>query len=297
MNLSVSTFSYEREKKEKADIDQAITEIVEDGFGVEVILEWSADPKLAEPSRWDHLKELLDGAPAISLHTRLGQYNEEALKGEIDMCAYLGGQIVVVHEETIGVDETTTDFSHVRELARYAQQKGVILALENGRLELLRKVIDEVDILSPDGGLGICIDVGHANLRKFGHSVERYLDEFREKLVHLHLADNFGQKDDHLAPGEGTIDWKMVLSKLREFDFKGFCTLEINTWKMVALRLRELDFSGLELELEPWAEVLSKLGELGFSGFGNKVNNHLPRCIARKTRSFLEDLAREVGWE
>jgi len=64
---------------------------------------------------------------------------------------------------------------------------------------------------------------------------------------------------------------------------------------MVALRLRELDFRGLELELEPWAEVLLKLGELGFSGFGNKVNNHLPRCIARRTRSFLEEFGPR-GW-
>jgi sugar phosphate isomerase/epimerase len=297
VNLSVSTFNYERERKEEADIDQAITEIIEDGFGVEISLEWSADPKLAEPSRWDHLKELVDGALAISLHTRLNQYDEDALKGEIDMCAYLDGQVVVIHVDTIGVDETTEDFSHVRELAQYAQQKGVILALENGRLELLRQVIDEVDLLSPDGGLGICIDVGHANLLKYGHSVERYLDEFREKLIHLHLADNFRQKDDHLAPGEGTINWKMVLSKLEEFNFRGFGAFEINTWKMTALRLRELDFKGLALELEPWEEVLSKLGELGFSGFGNEVNNHLPRCIARRTRDFLEDLAQEVGWE
>ena len=291
MNLSVSTFNYERERKEEADIDQAITEIIEDGFGVEISLEWSADPELAEPSRWDHLKELLNGAPAISLHTRLNQYDEDALKGEIDMCAYLSGQIVVIHVDTIGVDESTTDFSHVRELARYAQGKGVTLALENGRLEFLRRAIDEVDMLSTDGGLGICIDVGHANLSKYGYSVGRYLDEFSEKLVHLHLADNFGQKDDHLAPGEGTIDWKMVLSKLCELNFREFGAFEINTWKMTALRLRELDLRGLALELEPWKELLSKLGDLGFSGFGNEVNNHLPRCIARRTRSFLEDLA------
>lgn len=297
MNLSVSTFNYEREKKEKADIDQAITEIIENGFGVEVILEWSADPKIAERSRWDHLKELLNGAPAISLHTRLSQYDEKALKGEIDMCAYLGGRIVVIHTDTIGVDETTTDFSYVRELAQYAQGKDVTLALENGSLEVLRRTIDEVDILSPNGGLGICIDVGHANLRKFGHSVEQYLDEFKGKLVHLHLADNFGQKDDHLAPGEGIIDWKMVISKLQEINFKGFGVFEINTWKMTALRLRELNFRKLALELEPWVEVLSKLGELGFSGFGNEVNNHLPLCIAKRTRSFLEDLAREANWE
>ncbi|RKY66310.1 MAG: hypothetical protein DRP97_08220, partial [Candidatus Latescibacterota bacterium] len=68
MNLSVSTFNYDREKREKADIDQAIGEIIEDGFGVEILLGWSADPKLADTSRWDHLKELVEGAPMISLH-------------------------------------------------------------------------------------------------------------------------------------------------------------------------------------------------------------------------------------
>jgi len=229
VNLSVSTWNYQCELKEEADLDRAVREIMEDGFGVELWLGWLADPGIVERARWDHLKELVEGASAVSLHTRLGQYDEEAMKEEIAMCAHLGGRIVVVHSGTIGAEEGMTDFSHIRELARYAQQKGVIVALENGPLELLRRVTDEVDLLSLDGGLGICIDVGHANLRRYGYSVERYLDEFRERLVHLHLADNFKEKDDHLTPGEGTIHWKSVASKLREFDFKGFGALEINS--------------------------------------------------------------------
>ena len=237
MNLGVSTWNYLCQSmlwhKEKVDPERAISEIIEDGFGVEIWAAWSPVPEITELSRWDHLKPLLARAPAISFHTRLKQYDEKTLKGEIDTCAYVGGQVVVVHSNSLDADETTIDFSHIREVTQYAQGKGVTLALENCLercpLELLRRVIDEVDLLSSDGGLGICIDIGHANISQDGKSVEEFLDEFKEELVHLHLADNFGEKDDHLPPGDGAINWELVISKLHQFDFNGFAAVEINT--------------------------------------------------------------------
>ncbi|WP_321504555.1 sugar phosphate isomerase/epimerase family protein [uncultured Methanoregula sp.] len=58
-------------------------------------------------------------------------------------------------------------------------------------------------------GLGCTLDCGHARLN--GN-----LDEFLEAggFCHVHLHDNGGTVDDHIACGAGTIDFQILLSKL-----------------------------------------------------------------------------------
>ena len=56
-----------------------------------------------------------------------------------------------------------------------------------------------------DAGIGICLDVGHANLNQA-------LDTFlKEKPEHVHLHDNHGVWDEHAACGTGTIDFTRVM--------------------------------------------------------------------------------------
>ena len=55
-------------------------------------------------------------------------------------------------------------------------------------------------------GLGLTLDVGHANLTGT-------LDAFlKEKPDHLHLHDNKGVFDEHAACGTGTVDFSSVLA-------------------------------------------------------------------------------------
>ena len=55
-------------------------------------------------------------------------------------------------------------------------------------------------------GLGLTLDVGHANLT-------RTLDAFlQEKPNHLHLHDNKGIFDEHAACGTGTVDFSKILA-------------------------------------------------------------------------------------
>ena len=46
------------------------------------------------------------------------------------------------------------------------------------------------------------------------------------KILHIH--DNFGTEDYHLAPGIGTIDWKAFAGALRKIGYEGVFSLEIN---------------------------------------------------------------------
>jgi L-ribulose-5-phosphate 3-epimerase UlaE len=50
-----------------------------------------------------------------------------------------------------------------------------------------------------------------------------------DRLLHVHLSDNKGKSDDHLAIGAGTIDWKKELRLLKASGYDDTITLEIFT--------------------------------------------------------------------
>jgi sugar phosphate isomerase/epimerase len=46
--------------------------------------------------------------------------------------------------------------------------------------------------------------------------VEKSFEVMRERIVTAHIHDNHGEKDEHLLPHEGTIDWDAALGALAE---------------------------------------------------------------------------------
>ncbi len=70
----------------------------------------------------------------------------------------------------------------------------------------------------------ITLDFGHANLEK---QIEPFLTEMSNQLVHLHVSDNFGEVDQHLGIGYGTINWRNIVSTLKKNDFKGTVMAEV----------------------------------------------------------------------
>ena len=61
--------------------------------------------------------------------------------------------------------------------------------------------------------VGFCLDVGHQTV--FGRSpVEKWVETLGPYLTQLHLHDNFGDRDDHLALGSGSIDFPKLFSLL-----------------------------------------------------------------------------------
>lgn len=65
--------------------------------------------------------------------------------------------------------------------------------------------------------LGICWDVGHANLinpRQYGDIVA-----FGDRLMAVHIQDNMGSRDDHICPYMGTLDIDAVMHGLKDNGF------------------------------------------------------------------------------
>ena len=47
-----------------------------------------------------------------------------------------------------------------------------------------------------------------------------------DRMVAYHLADNAGDRDSHLAPGHGRVDWATVFRKAAERGYDGTMCIE-----------------------------------------------------------------------
>lgn len=105
-------------------------------------------------------------------------------------------------------------FWSLEQLVLFARQRGVEILLENIPNELstpmnLKQFIESTHIPS----LGICFDTGHAHL---GEGVERSWEILRELVRSTHVHDNQGDKDAHLFPYDGGIDWQKTIRFLHD---------------------------------------------------------------------------------
>ena len=103
--------------------------------------------------------------------------------------------------------------SAIEHLRAFARPLGVSLLLENipNDLSTPEKLKELIRLLRYED-LGVCFDVGHAHLMSSVHQAFGVL-EGRIRSTHIH--DNRRDKDSHLWPGEGTIEWNQTLQSLR----------------------------------------------------------------------------------
>ena len=95
------------------------------------------------------------------------------------------------------------------EIGKVAVEHGVLACLENmiGVKEFLcRFPLEIIGMTEGIEGVGITCDLGHANT---AGQVGPFLEHI-EQFNHLHLHDNHGLSDEHLALGDGSIDWAAI---------------------------------------------------------------------------------------
>jgi len=144
----------------------------------------------------------------------------------------LGGRLVVVHPSDLarhGADigaRLEHSASSLRSLSATCREEDVQLAIESPLPHLIGGHPDEFDwILRHVGdGAGVCLDTGHIAL---GRSWRRFVEVTDGRLVHVHASDNHGHYDDHLPPGEGTVDWGEIAATLHQVRFGGWMMLEL----------------------------------------------------------------------
>lgn len=164
----------------------------------------------------------------------------------LEITALLGATIMVVHPihhmVYRGHEEEVFErnMAYYRCLIPYCETYGVRIAIENmfqkdalrkcivhdtcSRPEELIRYVDTLD--SPY--IVACLDVGHVGLPL----QEIEADDFvrllgRERLQSLHIHDNNYEKDQHVLPYMGKINWERVCRALGEIDYQGDFTYEI----------------------------------------------------------------------
>jgi len=146
----------------------------------------------------------------------------DEFKRAIDVSEDLPFSRMVLHmggsRETADPRKRDAAFSTLEHLVLHAHHAGVTLAVENTTSEMgdpayLRAFVEETRLT----GLRFNFDVGHANLSDLP-AEERVAKSFaplKELVVSLHLHDNHGDKDEHLLPYEGSIDWGATVPVLK----------------------------------------------------------------------------------
>ena len=110
------------------------------------------------------------------------------------------------------------------ELIALAKDFKTIIALENvyeKSPHILRRLFDA---LSSDN-ICFCFDTGHFNVFSYT-PLNVWLQEMGKYLGHLHLHDNHGRADEHLAVGCGTFPFAELFQILQTIGAKPSMTLE-----------------------------------------------------------------------
>ncbi len=120
--------------------------------------------------------------------------------------------------------------SLIQEVADYAEENGMIIAVENlllpqeiayGAYELneIITLIDRVNVKA-------LYDCGHAY--RTNQDVGEFIDILGENLCHVHLNDNDGTCDLHLQLEDGNIEYNKIFEALNRIDYKGALIVETN---------------------------------------------------------------------
>lgn len=164
---------------------------------------------------------------------------KEAYLESLKLCSMLGMTTIVMHaqydeKESSSVDEWFNDTVKIWEwIAESAEKNNVQVLLENHHEDSAGPV---VRILNHVGGesMHACFDIGHFNA--FGKKdIVSFLDDYpRGSIKEVHLSDNAGDDDTHLALGKGSIDFIRFFKAIDDRGMNPVYTIEAkDLWGVV----------------------------------------------------------------
>lgn len=150
-----------------------------------------------------------------SVDDHISEYSLSVIVKGLDFCnkmnidravAHLGFNVKLAGKAALKWKEKF--FRQKMLIENLAGKKGIKIIWENTYEETF-ELFDEM-LLNNCETL-FCLDTGHCNCFA-GFSAEDFLDRYKSSVIHLHLHDNNGAEDSHLAPGAGSINFRSVLS-------------------------------------------------------------------------------------
>lgn len=248
MKFSVSVWS---DYYPEFEVEDAITQLQAAGFSYtelsinhgKKLLERSGTPEQVGRALAIFAKNRDFSIPQGHLSFKAGLCDSavlDGLKRELDLFLGIGIENAVIHAN--GGSNLTEEerfqrrVENLSALAEYLNGTSLKLCLENlgsvpetHTVERIRKIMSAVG----SDQLGICLDTGHLHLVNGKDLAQQSQREFicgaGKDLRAMHITNNSGGGDDHLMPFSSRfgIDYKEVMSALREIGYKGLFNLEI----------------------------------------------------------------------
>jgi sugar phosphate isomerase/epimerase len=239
MMKAISTYVYGKERLHPGMLDGLAR------GGAEAIEIFAARNHLDYANRRQHVQEIAQwfqtsGVPLHSVHAPMFSDYEwgrsggppvniadpdrkrrveamDEIKRALEIAEQIPFRFLVQH---IGVGNEEFDerkfeaaMTSVEHLRAFAKPLGVRILLENIPNELTtpERLVEFI------GGahfedVGVCFDLGHAHMLG---GVEPAFEVLKDHIRSTHVHDNGGDKDAHLWPGEGSIDWPQAVALLR----------------------------------------------------------------------------------
>jgi sugar phosphate isomerase/epimerase len=239
-----------------AALDQAgkqefdFVEIMMDGPGERTQLQPRTDElqELAADHDLDllvHLPFKLDiGSPLD--HVRDGAVKE--VKAAIDTAVALGAEKGVLHASARAWSAAWTRdhiqdllIASIQEINQYAVDQDFELCVENVPDEFFD--IYDFPRLFEETDASMTLDTGHARISGMNSTdIAAFVDDFADRISHLHLNDTRRPQDEHLPFGAGNLDFEQILAPLKD-DWTGTLSLEVFTddWEYMQTSKDRLD--------------------------------------------------------
>ncbi len=186
----------------------------------------------------------------------MANYSRELTHG-IDMAALMGIPLAVVHpiawysSEVSYGDWVRANMAFLSPLVEYGRAKGVKLCVENMPSDkeadgnhLYGSCALNISALAEKLGVGICWDVGHASVSGYKQSEQMRILKGKIDVLHIHDNGGKGQKDAHLLPFDGNVDWRDIAFGLRCCDFDGILDIEVTAWALPGDEATRNEFGG-----------------------------------------------------
>ncbi len=239
MLKAVSTYLFVKERLHPGILDALARS------GVQAIEIFAARQHLDYANRKAHVKEIADwfrgsGIPLNSVHSPLYADYEwgragappvnvasidrahrveamDEIKRALEIAEQIPFRFLVQHvgtsNETFSEKKFEAAMTSIEHLRAFAKPLGVRILLENlpNELSTPDKLVELIHAGHFDD-VGVCFDFGHAHIMS---SVREGFEILRNYIRSTHVHDNAKDKDSHLWPGQGTIDWKEAMELLR----------------------------------------------------------------------------------
>jgi len=162
---------------------------------------------------------------------------DELLRREIEVCGMLDIPQIVIHslwkEGKTWAEFNEANIEFYGSLLDTAEKNNVSLLLENSCYQhgngtyyylYAEQMLATIADMNYHPLIGVCWDVGHANMQ--GADQYKELVELGDRLRGLHIHDNYGNEDNHFIPYLGNCNYDAIIQALLDIDYKGYFNME-----------------------------------------------------------------------